>query len=109
MFMRIEYKPGERKNDRAFIFIIKQYFINGIFKDELIIWLDYLEKNNEFEAQRRKRYEAELIEIIRKRLMNFIFDESTFKGKVELLIDQISKKEVDPYTAADEILGKILK
>lgn len=70
---------------------------------------DYLEKNNEFEAQRRKRYEAELIEIIRKRLMNFIFDESTFKGKVELLIDQISKKEVDPYTAADEILGKILK
>jgi len=70
---------------------------------------EYLEKNNEFEAQRRKRYEAELIEIIRKRLMNFIFDESTFKGKVELLIDQISKKEVDPYTAADEILGKILK
>ena len=70
---------------------------------------DYLEKNNEFEAQRRKRYEAELIEIIRKRLMNFIFDESTFKGKVEVLIDQISRKEVDPYTAADEILGKILK
>jgi LAO/AO transport system kinase len=70
---------------------------------------EYLEKNNEFEAQRRKRYEAELIEIIRKRLMNFIFDESTFKGKVELLIDQISKKEVDPYTAADEILGKILR
>ncbi|MCK5259046.1 MAG: methylmalonyl Co-A mutase-associated GTPase MeaB, partial [Thermoplasmatales archaeon] len=69
----------------------------------------YLEKSNEFEVQRRKRYEAELIEIIRKRLMNFIFDESTFKGKVELLIDQISKKEVDPYTAADEILGKILK
>jgi len=70
---------------------------------------EYLEKSNEFEAQRRKRYEAELIEIIRKRLMNFIFDESTFKSKVELLIDQISKKEVDPYTAADEILGKILK
>ena len=62
-----------------------------------------------FEVQRRQRYEAELIEIIRKRLMNFIFDESTFKGRVESLIDKISKREVDPYTAADEILGKILK
>jgi hypothetical protein len=41
--------------------------------------------------------------------MNFIFDESTFREKVESLIDQISKKELDPYTAADEILGKILK
>jgi LAO/AO transport system kinase len=70
---------------------------------------NYLKKTKIFDIQRKKRYEAELVEIIRKRLMSFIFDESTFKGKVELLIDQISKKEVDPYTAADEILGKIFK
>jgi LAO/AO transport system kinase len=69
----------------------------------------YLKKTKMFDFQRRKRYEAELVEIIRKRLMNFIFDESKFKGKVESLIDQISKKEVDPYTAANDILGKILK
>ncbi len=69
----------------------------------------YLKKAKMFDVQRRKRYEAELVEIIRKRLMNFIFDESTFKGKVEDLIDQISKKQVDPHTAAEEILGKILK
>ena len=41
--------------------------------------------------------------------MNLIFDESKFKSKIESLIDRISKKELDPYTAADEILGKILK
>lgn len=69
----------------------------------------YLEKTNEFEKQRRLRYEAELVEIIRKRLMNFIFDESTFKEKIEDLLDQIGKKKMDPYAAADEILGKILK
>jgi len=70
---------------------------------------DYLKKSNKFEDQRRLRYETELVEIIRKRLMNFIFDEDQFKDKVETLIDQISKKQIDPYTAADEILGKILK
>ncbi len=69
----------------------------------------YLEKTKKFDIQRRKRYEAELVEIIRKRLMNFIFDESTFKGRVESLINKICKKEIDPYSAADEILGKILK
>jgi LAO/AO transport system kinase len=77
--------------------------------DEIEDHKKYLKKTKMFDVQRRKRYEAELVEIIRKRLMNFIFDESTFKGKVESLIDQISKKQVDPYTAADEILGKILK
>jgi len=77
--------------------------------DEIKKHNEYLKKSNEFEKQRRVRYEAELIEIIRKRLMNFIFDEEHFKDTVESLIDQISKKQVDPYTAADEILGKILK
>jgi LAO/AO transport system kinase len=70
---------------------------------------DYLKNTKVFETQRKKRYEAELVEIIRKRLMNFIFDESMFKEKVERLIDKISKKELDPYSAADEILSRIIK
>ena len=41
--------------------------------------------------------------------MNFIFDETQFKDKVEKLINQISKKEIDPHSAAEEILTKILK
>ena len=69
----------------------------------------YLDNSKEFDNKRMRRYEAELIEIIKKRLMNLIFDESKFKDKVESLIYKIFKKEVDPYTAADEILGKILK
>ncbi|UCB58183.1 MAG: methylmalonyl Co-A mutase-associated GTPase MeaB [Thermoplasmatales archaeon] len=76
---------------------------------EIINHFKYLEKTKEIEAQRRLRYEAELIEIIKKSLMNFIFDESKLKNTVEKKLDQISSKEVDPYTAANEILGKILK
>jgi LAO/AO transport system kinase len=70
---------------------------------------EYSKKNKVFDARRRQRYEAELIEIIRKRLMNFIFDEKKLKGTVDSCIDQICKQELDPYSAADEILGKILK
>jgi LAO/AO transport system kinase len=70
---------------------------------------EYLKKSKTFDTRRRQRYEAELIEIIRKRLMSFIFDEKKLKKTVDCCIDQISKKELDPYTAADEILGKILK
>jgi len=70
---------------------------------------EYLKKSQSFDKRRRQRYEAELIEIIRKRLMGFIFDEKKLKKTVDCCIDQISKKELDPYSAADEILGKILK
>ena len=70
---------------------------------------EYLKNSNTFEEQRRMRYETELVEIIRKRLMNFIFDEEQFKDRVEELINQISNKKIDPHSAAEEILGKLLK
>jgi LAO/AO transport system kinase len=69
----------------------------------------YLRTSQGFEQRRRQRYEAELIEIIRKRLMEFIFDEKKLKTTVDCCIDQIAKKQLDPYSAADQILGKILK
>ena len=69
----------------------------------------YIKNSTEFDKNRRLRYEAELVEIIRKHLMNFIFDEEKLKIKIEDLLDKISKKQLDPYTAAEEILGKILK
>jgi LAO/AO transport system kinase len=69
----------------------------------------YLKTTQKFEQRRRQRYEAELIEIIRKRLMEFIFDEKKLRTTVDCCIDQIAKKQLDPYSAADQILGKILK
>jgi hypothetical protein len=41
--------------------------------------------------------------------MDFIFDEKKLKKTVDCCIDQIAKKQLDPYSAADQILGKILK
>lgn len=69
----------------------------------------YLKDTDQFRSKRRARYEAELIEIIRKKLMNLIFDEAVFKQRVEDLIDKIEIKEKDPYTAAEEILSQVLK
>jgi len=77
--------------------------------DEINKHILFLKKTKQFEDKRRLRYEAELVEIIRKRLMNLIFDEKKLEDTIERLLDQISRKEVDPYTAAEEILGKILK
>jgi LAO/AO transport system kinase len=68
-----------------------------------------LQKTKQFEMQRRMRYEAELVEIIRKRLMSFVFDEQQFKGRINELISSICKKEIDPHSAADEILNQVLK
>ena len=69
----------------------------------------YLSLENRLKQRRRKRYEAELIEIIKSHLMNLIYDESKLKIKIEELLDQIYQKKLDPYSGAEQILGKILK
>ena len=70
---------------------------------------DFLERSNRLIDQRKMRYEAELVEIIRRRLMNLIFKEEQFKCKIELLLEKINEKEIDPHSAAEEILEKVLK
>lgn len=99
-------------NDRR-IPVLKTVAKDGTGIKELVDEIEkhkkYLVSTKEFEKHRRLRYEAELVEIIRKRLMNLIFDESTFKEKIDDLLDKISKKEIDPHSAAEEILNKILK
>lgn len=71
--------------------------------------VEYLKEKKLLSVQRRKRYETMLTELVRKRLMHFIFDESTLRKRIDRLIDEIARKEQDPYTAMEEILGKILK
>jgi LAO/AO transport system kinase len=81
--------------------------------EELVFQIDshktYLKQIQGLEKKRFLRYEAELVEIIRKKLMNFVFDEKRFKDTIEDFLDQISKKKIDPHTASEIILEKILK
>jgi LAO/AO transport system kinase len=77
--------------------------------DEVNAHEAYIRSSGRFDERRKARYQAELVEIIRKRLMTLIFDEDKFKGRIESLLERIQQKEMDPYSAADEILAKLLK
>ena len=69
----------------------------------------FLKQTNKLEQQRRNRYESELVEIIRKKLMTYVFNEEKFKETIEELLKKISSKEIDPHTASEIILTKIMK
>jgi len=103
----------ECANKQKKIPIIQTIAKDGKYIDTLLATIQdhkrILENTDTLRKQRRLRYEAELIEIIRKRLMNFVFDEEQFKSKIDRLLERICKKKIDPHSAADEILDHILK
>jgi LAO/AO transport system kinase len=77
--------------------------------DEIENHQKYLTQTKKLEHRRKLRYEAELVEIIKRKLMTFIFNEEQFKQTIDHLLDQINKKEIDPHTASEIILKDIKK
>ncbi len=76
---------------------------------QISIHLKYIKKCKIFEKNRRERYEVELVEIIKKQIMNLIFDESKIQDKIDNLIEEIEKKNLDPHTAAEKIIKFVIK
>lgn len=101
------------KSDQREIPIVKTSALEkkgvDVLVDEINQHMMYLKDHGEFDKKRWKRYEAELVELIRRRLMNLIFDESIVQNRINHFIEQIAKKQQDPYSAADEILGTLVK
>jgi LAO/AO transport system kinase len=100
-------------NKDRIIPIVQTIAKDSKYIDKLATLIDdhklYLENTNTLKIKRKMRYEAELVEIIRKRLMNFIFNEEQFKETIEDLLVQINKKKIDPHTASKIILKDIMK
>ncbi len=71
--------------------------------------MTYLHESQKISEKRYIRFETEVTELIKKRLITRIFDESKVKKQIDECIRQITTKELDPYTAADKILNAILK
>jgi LAO/AO transport system kinase len=78
--------------------------LNIIFKH-----MDFLKSSGLLKERRRRRGEAELMDVIRERLTQSIV--GGFKGKPEFeaLVDKVARGKTDPYSAADLMLKSYLK
>jgi LAO/AO transport system kinase len=69
----------------------------------------YARDSHLFEDRRRTRYETELLELLRRRIISYVLDDKKLKDQVDDCLKKISVRELDPYTAADDILNALLK
>lgn len=57
----------------------------------------------------RKRVEQEVIEALRNKIEQMVFNHMTRNEEYDYLIKKVANKEIDPYTATDIILNAILR
>jgi LAO/AO transport system kinase len=58
-------------------------------------------------ARRRARSEGRLRELVSERLMAHLERQALGPGELSAMIDRVASREIDPYTAADDLLRKV--
>ena len=78
--------------------------------DELIAGVtnhfEHLRTSGELASRRRKRSEAELLEILKSRLVHYVMNEDKMRAKFENYVDEIARRERDPHEVAARILDE---
>lgn len=66
----------------------------------------FLEKTGELAARRKRRLEAEILEIADRRLREQVLEPTTESEEFQVLLDQVVQRETDPYAVADRIVPR---
>ena len=61
------------------------------------------------ESRTRQRVETELVEAIKEKVAEAIFNDLKQRGELKKIVEKIMAKETDPYSASDVLLAKRLK
>ena len=59
-------------------------------------------------ARRKTRSEYRLRELVSQRFMRHLEQKVLRPGELAAMVDRIAARELDPYTAADELLGRVI-
>lgn len=74
--------------------------------DALARHRETLEKRGLLAAKRRAQAEHELLEILRGEVTRYVFDEHRARDAFRALADEVAARRMDPYSAAESILGE---
>jgi LAO/AO transport system kinase len=66
----------------------------------------FLERTGQLAKRRRRRSEAELLEILKGRLVHYVMTEEKMRGRFDRYVDEITRRERDPHDAANRILDE---
>lgn len=70
--------------------------------------LEHLHESGEFHEHRQRRTELELYEIVRHKATRMVLDGVVDTPEYESLIEDVERREIDPYTAAQHLLEPLI-
>ncbi|HHV26540.1 methylmalonyl Co-A mutase-associated GTPase MeaB [Anaerosalibacter bizertensis] len=76
--------------------------------DSILDHKEFLEKTGKLKDRRKRNTEIEILNLVEEGLMNIIFSKMKRKAIFDEIIESVMSRELDPYTAKDQII-KLIK
>lgn len=76
--------------------------------DSILEHKEFLEKTGKLKDRRKRNTEIEILNLVEEGLMNIIFSKMKRKAIFDEIIESVMSRELDPYTAKDQII-KLIK
>lgn len=67
----------------------------------------YMVTSGKFEKRRTENAKSEVVELVKERVEEAILNKSNREDHLDLYSEKIAKRQMDPYTVVEEILGKM--
>jgi LAO/AO transport system kinase len=104
-----ELHPGQARRAA----VLKTSAEKGQGVAELVKALDdhtaWLRSSGQLQARRRRAREAEVLDILKARLVRFVLDEGRLAEQFRDAVQRVEAKRLDPYAAADELMGSLAR
>ena len=69
--------------------------------------LDHLVATGEMERFRLLKSQAEFMAVLEETLSQYVLEEMLSDGALERIVESIASRELDPYTAVEEIMARL--
>jgi LAO/AO transport system kinase len=75
--------------------------------DKIIEHMEYLKNSGEYANVLKARCQDEFVEVLKQNLTTYILNKVIDQGKFDELVEQLVRRQIDPYKATDKMLQPI--
>lgn len=75
--------------------------------DKIIEHMEYLKNSGEYANVLKARCQDEFVEVLKQNLTTYILNKIIDQGKFDSLVEQLVRRQIDPYKATDKMLQPI--
>nr|WP_201750516.1 methylmalonyl Co-A mutase-associated GTPase MeaB [Senegalia massiliensis] len=105
--MMVEMDNSDKKPPILNVIASQNEGIEDLVK-EIICHKEYLVSSGELEGKRTERLRSEIIDLVEQEIKSRIFNDRDIYNLLDNILKDVYNKEVDPYSAKDELFNAII-